>query len=139
MTITINGVSDRPVLSNVETTSASYRAQDPPIEVTNTLTISDDDDTMMTGATVSITSGFSSVADTFAFTNQNGITGSYDASTGVLTLCGDATIADYQTALRSVEFSTSDSSTSPATRTVSFQVTDSVGATSDRAAHDRRE
>ena len=130
VTITINGVSDRPVLSNVETTSASYRAQDPPIEVTNTLTISDDDDNVLTGATVSITSGFSSVSDTLAFTNQNGITGSYDASTGVLTLSGDATIAEYQTALRSVEFSSSDSSAGPATRTVSFAVTDSVGATS---------
>ena len=63
----------------------------------------------MSGATVSITSGFDSGADTLSFTNQNGITGSYDASTGVLTLSGNASIADYQAALRSVEFSTSDS------------------------------
>jgi len=49
-------------------------------------------------------------------------------------LSGNASLADYQTALRSVTFFTSDSSVSPASRTVSFTVTDSVGATSTTAA-----
>src|SRR6201999_3791697 len=40
----------------------------------------------LTGATVSI-SGFIS-GDTLNFTNQNGITGSYNSATGVLTLSG---------------------------------------------------
>ena len=39
------------------------------------------------------------------FTNQNGITGSYNAATGVLTLTGSATLANYQAALRSVTYS----------------------------------
>ena len=38
------------------------------------------------------------------FTNQNGITGSFNAATGVLTLTGSATVANYQTALRSVTY-----------------------------------
>ncbi len=130
-TVTITGVNDKPVLANVETTPLSYQAQSPPVAITSTLTISDDDDSTIGGATVSITAGFLSSADVLSFTNQNGITGSYDSSTGVLTLSGNASIADYQTALRSVEFSTSDNSTSPAARTVSFTVTDSVGATSN--------
>ena len=33
------------------------------------------------------------------FVNQNGITGSYNAATGVLTLTGTATVAQYQAAL----------------------------------------
>ena len=133
VTVTITGVNDAPVISNVETTPLSYQAQAPAVAITSTLTLSDDDDSTISGATISITSGFSSGADTLSFTNQNGITGSYDASTGVLTLSGNASIADYQAALRSVEFSTSDNSTSPAARTISFQVTDSVGAASNTA------
>ena len=37
-----------------------------------------------------------------AFTNQLGITGSYDSMSGVLTLSGSSSVANYQTALRSV-------------------------------------
>lgn len=133
VTVTITGANDLPVISNVETSPLSYQAQSPPVQITAALTLSDDDATIG-GATVSITSGFSSGADTLSFTNANGITGSYSSSTGVLTLTGNASLANYQTALRSVQFSTSDSSASPAARTVSFTVTDSVGATSAAAA-----
>ncbi len=134
VTVTINGVNDPPVISNIETSALSYRAQDPAVQITAALTISDDDDATMSGATVAVTSGFSSGNDSLEFTSQNGITGSYDSSTGVLTLSGDATIADYQAALRSVQFFTSDDSVSPAARTISFTVTDSVGATSTGTA-----
>jgi VCBS repeat-containing protein len=130
VTVIINGVNEAPVLSNIETTAASYRAQDPPIQVTSTLAVADDDDTMLSGATASITSGFNSGNDTLSFTNTPNITGSYNSSTGVLTLTGNDTLANYQAALRSVQFSSSDSSTNPATRTVSFTVTDSIGASS---------
>ena len=60
--------------------------------------------TDLTGATVTISSGTLQTGDTLHFTNQNGITGSY--SGGVLTLSGNATPAQYQTALQSVTFST---------------------------------
>jgi VCBS repeat-containing protein len=134
VTVTITGVNDPPIVANIETAALSYRAQDPAVAITSTLTLSDDDDSTFGGATVSITSGFSSANDTLNFTNQNGITGSYNATTGVLTLTGNASLANYEAALRSVEFFTSDSSTSPAARTVSFSVTDSVGASSTTPA-----
>ncbi len=134
VTVTIDGVSDPPVLANIETSPLSYRAQDPAVTITNSLTISDDDDTTMASATVSITSGFNSGADTLGFTNQNGITGSYNTATGVLTLTGNASLANYQAALRSVTFFTNDSSMSPAARTVSFAVTDSAGGTTTTPA-----
>ncbi len=134
VTVTVTGVSTPPVISNIETTPLGYQAQSPPVAITATLTLSDSDDATMSGATASITSGFDSSADTLSFTNQNGITGSYNPGLGVLTLTGNASVADYQAALRSVEFSTSDSSASPAARTVSFTVTDSLGATSTGTA-----
>ena len=55
-----------------------------------------------------------------------------------MTLSGNASLADYQAALRSVEFTTTDPSASPAARTASFTVTDSVGATSAARDPDNR-
>jgi hypothetical protein len=120
-----------PVILNVETTPLDYQVGSVAVAVTSTLTVSDSDDPTLSGGTVSITAGFDGGADTLSFTNQNGITGSYDASTGVLTLSGNAPLADYQAALRSVTFSTTDSSASPAARTASFTVTDTNSLTSN--------
>ena len=123
----------KPVIANVETTALSYQAKSTALAITGALTLSDSDDLTISSATVSITSGFSSGNDTLSFANGSGITGSYVATTGVLTLSGSASITDYQAALRSVEFSTTDPATSPAARTVSFTVTDSLGAASNTA------
>ena len=134
VTVTINGVNDPVVISNVETTPLSYRAQDPAVAMTSSLTLADDDDATIASATVSITSGFKSGADTLGFTNQDGITGSYSSSTGVLTLSGNASLANYQAALRSVTFFTSDNSVSPASRAISFAATDTVGGSTTTPA-----
>ena len=76
-------------------------------------------DADLTGATVTI-NNFQS-GDKLNFINQNGISGSY--ATGVLTLSGSATPAQYQTALRSVTFSTT--STDTVTRSISIIALDS--------------
>jgi VCBS repeat-containing protein len=131
VTVTITGLNTMPVLSNIEISPISYQAQDPAVAITDTLTLSDPDDSTIGGASVAITSGLSAADDSLQFTNQNGITGSYNASTGVLTMTGDASIADYQAALRSVTFFSNDASTSPAARTVSFTITDSLTAVSN--------
>ena len=75
--------------------------------------------TNLSTATISVSSNFSS-GDVLNFTSQNGITGSFSGST--LTLSGSATVANYQTALRSITFSSSAASS--ATRTISFLVGD---------------
>jgi hypothetical protein len=86
-----------------------------------TLTTSDPDSSTLAGATISITSGFQSY-DMLNFVNTGKITGSYNLSTGVLTLSGTDSLANYQTALRSISFSTGSTNTS--TRTISFKVSD---------------
>ena len=120
-----------PVLANIETTPLSYQSKAAAVAITSALTVTDSDGAMITSATVSITAGFSSTADTLSFTNANGITGSYNSTTGVMTLTGSATAADYQAALRAVEFASIDTATSPAARTVSFTVTDADSKTSN--------
>ena len=56
------------------------------------------------GATVSIGGFAAGNTDVLGFTNQNGITGAYNNTTGVLTLSGTSSLANYQTALRSVTY-----------------------------------
>ncbi|MGZ2410604.1 VCBS repeat-containing protein, partial [Sphingomonas sp. F9_3S_D5_B_2] len=125
VTVTINGTDDAPVVdvngANTYTTGGSAVAID------SSIPISDLDNTQLQGATVQITGGRQS-GDVLNFTNQSGITGTYNGATGLLTLSGNATLANYQAALQSITFSST--STSTAQRTVSFQATDTGGAAS---------
>src|SRR5205085_1771817 len=105
-----------------------YAENGGPVAVDPGVTASDVDSASFTGATVQITSGYAGSQDQLAFTDQNGITGSYDSPTGVLTLSGTASVADYQTALQSVTYENTSDSPSTDTRTVTFQVDDG-GAT----------
>src|SRR5205807_898986 len=134
VTVTVTGVNDPPVLSGVESAALSYTAGESK-QVTSTLTAGDVDDANTPGATVSISSGFALGEDHLVFTNQNGISGSYDSFTGVLTLSGTASVANYQAALRSIGYEdTNATSPSTATRTISFQITDPHGAGSNTAS-----
>src|SRR5438067_187740 len=69
-------------------------------------------------------SGESLNEDVLSFTDTATITGSWDSTTGVLTLSGTDTLAHYQAALRSVKYSNTSDNPSSATRTASFQVDD---------------
>ena len=92
------------------------------VAVDDAIAVSDLDSTHLVGATVTIESGFSESEDELAFEDQNGISGSYDDGTGVLTLKGEAPVADYEAALRSVMY---ENWSEPwAARTVTFQVDD---------------
>ena len=118
---------------NASSGSLAYVENQAASPIDTTLTVSDLNSTNLTGATVSITGNFMSGQDILEFITQNGITGSYDASTGVLTLSGTATVAQYQTALRSVTYFNTSDNPSGAPRTVSFQVDD--GQTTNHASN----
>ncbi len=62
----------------------------------------------LASASVAITRNLDVTEDRLLFTNQNGITGSYNTANGVLTLTGTATVAQYETALRSVQYQNID-------------------------------
>ncbi|MBS0495873.1 MAG: tandem-95 repeat protein, partial [Proteobacteria bacterium] len=127
--ITVTAVNDAPVVST-SGGNLSYTENDPPTPVDPGLNITDVDSTTLSGATVSITAGFSSAQDTLGFTDQSGITGSWNASTGMLTLSGTASVADYQAALRSVTYFNNSNQPTQFDRYVSFAVTDDFGAVS---------
>jgi hypothetical protein len=121
--VTVNAVNVAPVLTAGG--QLSYTEGGAAAVLDAGITISDADDTQLTGAVLEISSGYTA-GDQLALASQNGITGSFDAATGTLTLTGTATVAQYQTALRTVTFSSSsgDPTASYGSRTVSVQVTD---------------
>ncbi len=95
-----------------------------PSRLLRTIAITDVDDTNIESAVVAITGNYANGQDVLAFTNQNGITGSWNATNGTLTLSGSATLAQYQAALRSITYTNTSDNPSTATRTVSFTVND---------------
>jgi len=120
--ITVNEANDAPVVTTTAGNLA-YTENDPPTAIDPGVTVTDIDSANLVGGTVAITSGFIAAQDTLAFTNQLGINGSYNSGTGVLTLTGTTSVANYQTALRSVTYQNS-SDNPTASRTVSFVADD---------------
>jgi hypothetical protein len=132
--VTITAVNDQPTITAGSTT-ASFTEAGSPVVVDNTVTVADVDNANLAGATVQVTGNYASTEDVLAFADTATITGTYNTTTGTLTLTGADTKANYRTALRSVTYKNTDTSTpSTATRTITFKVTDgaltSAGATS---------
>jgi fibronectin-binding autotransporter adhesin len=102
-----------------------------PVTLDGSLTVTDGISTPLTSGTVSLGTGFTA-GDTLDFTAQNGISGSFSAATGTLTLTGFATIADYQAALDSITYSFSPGNGDPTSgggdtsRTIDWVLSDGV-------------
>ncbi|MFT5853730.1 MAG: hypothetical protein ACI8XO_000971, partial [Verrucomicrobiales bacterium] len=117
-----NAVTNPPALAGIEVADIMYTEGDGAVQITNTITVADNDSTDLNGATVSIASGFD-LEDQLNFTDMLGITGSFAGN--MLTLTGTSSLANYQTALRSVQYENTDNiNPSTATRTINFQGTD---------------
>jgi hypothetical protein len=136
-TIDITPVDDAPAvdLNGAGTggiNNAAAYSEDAPAQIlASGLELTDPDDVNLEGATVSIGTGFLATKDALSIGGlANGTTGtggaisfSYSSITGVLTLTGSASKADYQAALRQVAFSST--SQAPGTnRTISWKVND---------------
>lgn len=121
--ITVAAVNNAPVLAAIEGAALSYNTG-AGVAITSSTTLTDPDNANMTGAVVQITGNYSSGQDLLLFTNQNGISGTWTAGTGTLTLSGSASVASYQTAIRSIKFQNSSPAASVLVRTVSFTVND---------------
>ncbi|KAB2969637.1 cadherin-like domain-containing protein, partial [Zoogloea sp.] len=126
--ININQIVDNPVLS--AGAAKLYTENEPALSVDNAITLSDADDTQMSGATISLSSGFLPGDVLAVDTTGTAITANYNAVTGVITLSGSDTTANYQSVLRSLTYlSTSEdpnNNDTPAnrSRTVTYSLTD---------------
>jgi FG-GAP-like repeat len=116
--ITDSGFSVIPVLTAGANTS--YVAGATPVALNPGLSIVGSN---LKGATVSIGAGLLPGDALTVGSPQGGITSSYNAGTGVLTLSGSASRAAYQAELDSVTFA-SAGALNPGSRTISWSVTD---------------
>ena len=87
------------------------------------LTLTDADSADLTGASLQITN-YVSGQDMLSFSNQNGISGSWDGATGTLTLTGTASIANYEAALQSITYSNSSNDPDATSRSVDIVISD---------------
>ena len=94
------------------------------VTVDSGITVTDSGSATLLGATLKISSHYTSGQDVLGFTNQNGITGAWSASAGTLTLSGSASVADYQAALQTVTYRNTSANPSTLTRTVSVVAND---------------
>jgi len=111
-----------------------------PVAIDSGTTFSDGRASTAASATVAITGNLHGIEDVLGFTNDGvtmgNISASYNAATGVLTLTSagaTATIAQWQAALRAVDYTDSAVTPNTAVRTMSFAVVDSGGNTSNTA------
>ena len=132
-TVTVNAVNDPPTVSTSGGT-LTLAENDAATPVDAGLVVTDADGAL-TGATVSIATGYVQGEDLLLFTNQLSIIGSWNAGSGVLTLSGNTTVANYQAALRAVSYLNNSEAPDTVLRTVAFDVSDGV-LTSAQATRD---
>ncbi len=118
-TVNITAVDDAPVLAVAG--SVAFLEDGSAIIVDNGLTITDVDGGNMQGAFVTITN--MKANDVLAFeAGSTGISGSFNTATGILTLSGSATAAQYQEVLRSVTFDNTALTPDQTDRNIEFHI-----------------
>jgi hypothetical protein len=134
--VQIKPIKDGLVLRRMEATTLKYTVGDAATPVSTSLDVAwerSDRLDVLTQATVTITANYQADQDVLSFTNTCGITGSWNALTGTLTLSGSDSVANYRKALRTVTYSNDSDVPSSAVRTVSFQVWSAAGLSSNLA------
>jgi hypothetical protein len=121
-----------PPVVGLADTDLVYTENDPPVLIDGALTITPGDNADLLGAQVWFLAGFAPFQDVLAFTDQLGISGSYDPATGVLTLTGTAPVSDYQTALRTVTYQHTSDSPDGTIRMLEVAVDDGTHLATDR-------
>ena len=84
-------------------TTFNFAQQSTPIVLDASISVSDTDNDLISSAIISI-ANFKVGQEVLSFTPQGGITGSFNSTTGVLTLTGKAAISVYSTALKTVSY-----------------------------------
>ena len=135
-TITLVPVNDAPVAdlngpAPGNATSFSYIENQAARPLMPDAVASDLDSTSLTRATVTLAGAGPEEVLGFNAPAGSGITGTYSAATGVLTLAGVATLGQYQAALRAVTYSYNSESPLTSPRTVSVRLDDGSAANAE--------
>lgn len=114
---------------SVAPSTLAFIENDPPLNIDAGLVIDGATGESIVSASV-VVQGGQAANDALLFEDTDTISGFFDASTGTLSLIGPASLADYQAALRTVQFS--NESDDPATddRTITISLTSNLSDTS---------
>lgn len=119
----VTAVNDTPVVT-ADNANQTVLPENLPVFVDDLLTVSDADNDNLQSATVNFASAFVAGEDVLSATDSSGITSTYNSATGVLTLTGDASAADWQTVLRTVSYSNTATTPTDGTRGIRISISD---------------
>ena len=120
--VTITPANDAPTV--VAGGSASYVENAAPALVDASVVVGDVDSATLASATVQITGGHVPSEDQLAAVGSGGVTVTWAAGSGTLSLAGTATVSTYETILRSATYANTSDAPDTTTRTISFTVHD---------------
>lgn len=120
VTITVDGTNDAPQISDSSAGATYLEQNNIAAPVSGDAVVSDVDSADLASATLTIDAPLA--GDELTFLTTGNITGNLVG--GVLTLSGSATLADYQTAIRSVGFRNASNEDPGTTRTITVKVND---------------
>ncbi len=135
--IGISQVNDSPQLSSIEVVPLVYTENDGDVAITSSITASDIDSADIQSAVVTIASGYQAGQDVLKYNGAGPIVGNWDSASGSLELTGSASVAAYETALRSITFQNTSENPVNATRTIAFFINDGLADSNiqSRAVH----
>lgn len=120
--ITVTAVNDAPVVT-LSASTPHYTEGDSPVAVDSGLTISDVDDTNLESAAF-VSLNHQIGQDVLAVGTPGGLTVTFSSNTGLLGLVGTASVAVYQTAMRSVTYNNTSGNPTTSDRTFRISVYD---------------
>ena len=122
LTIDLNGAGDGTLVTQ------NFIENADPVEVTPNLIVSHDSGSSLSSAAVSLLGDPAESTEVLAFdadaVQAAGLTSDYDAVVGLLTLQGNASIAQYQTVLRTLTYENTADAFSAQEREIGLQLTD---------------
>ena len=133
VSVGVSSTNDAPIVTLTQLV-ATFVEGGAPLSVVGTgnVVLSDADDNWLSGATLSISSGYLVGEDSLAVgTLPAGISALFSNLSGSLTLLGRATLAEYQTALSAITYANSSDAPSTIARTLSLVVVDEQGQSSN--------
>ncbi|MDA7512811.1 Ig-like domain-containing protein, partial [Verrucomicrobia bacterium] len=92
--------------------------------IDGSLSVADVNDTNLESATITISSGYVSSEDVLGFTARNGISGSWNSGSGVMSLSGTSSKANYEIALESLTYNNTSENPNASARTITWVIND---------------
>ena len=122
-TVVVNAINDVPALLDAGD-SLAFTENDGATVVDQNLSVVDVDDTHLESATITISTGYVSREDMLGFSAQNGITGNWEPESGIMSLTGSASKANYETALESVTYNNTSDTPNTSSRIITWVLND---------------